>query len=208
MQNTAWRNAERALARMREAGLFDVGALLAIEAAALEAVIRPAGTYRRKARTIRALAAWLAERPGATVEAKLAGPLDDVRRSLLTVPGVGPETAAAILLYAGGRPVFVPDAYAKRILVRHGLVGPRAGPRDVAAWFEAAATGGSTLHAELHAHVVSTGQEHCRPREARCEGCPFGGWPFPGTPSAAAATTGGGRDGRRARAEARAGDAV
>ena len=182
VQNAAWRNAERALDALRAAALFDLDRLRRTSIRDLERLIRPAGTYRRKARTILALAEWFAARGGASIEARLGGAVREVRASLLGVPGIGPETAAAIMLYAGGHPVFVADAFAKRILVRHGLIDASAAPGDVAAWFEAATPPDSKLLAELHAHVVSTGQGHCRPRVARCDDCPFSAWPLPVSP--------------------------
>lgn len=174
-QNTAWRNVERAIAALKAADCLHFGRIAGLSEEALGALIRPAGTYRVKARRLAALAAWVAGR-GGTIEAALAGETGAVRASLLEVSGVGPETADAILLYAGGHAVFVVDAYARRVLVRHGLL--RGGERygEVQAAFERALPRDARLFNEYHALLVEVGKRHCRAR-ARCAGCPLERWP-------------------------------
>ena len=120
-QNTAWGNAEKAIANLKAAGLLEPRKLRALPPEALAEHIRPSGAYTVKARRLGALLEWL----GDDWEARLSGELEEVRRELLTVPGVGEETADAILLYAAGRPTFVVDAYTRRILERGG--GPPTG---------------------------------------------------------------------------------
>ncbi len=124
-QNTAWSNVERAIANLKAAGTLSMQALLALPLDELAALIRPAGYFNVKARRLRALLEWVWEAGG--VEA-LSGWTDEKLRSgLLGVHGVGPETADDILLYAFGRPVFVIDAYTRRILGRLGLIDPTMG---------------------------------------------------------------------------------
>ena len=171
-QHTAWPYAARAVAALRAAGLLGPRRLAATSAAALARAIRPAGTPRVKARRLRALTRWLLARTGGRF-APLAGlPLGPLRRELLAVPGLGPETADAILLYAAARPVFVADAYARRVLERHRLLARGAGYEDARRFVEAHLPSDPALFNELHALVVAVGKAHCRARP-RCAGCPL-----------------------------------
>lgn len=97
-------------------------------------------------------------------------PLDSLRTSLLEVPGVGAETADAILLYAAGRPVFVADAYARRVLARHRLIDGRASYEEARRWLEAHLPSDPELFNEFHALLVAVGKSNCRSLP-RCEGC-------------------------------------
>ncbi len=99
-------------------------------------------------------------------------PGDSLRRELLDVPGIGPETADSILLYALGRPVFVVDAYTRRILARHRLVSPGAGYEEVRAFFERHLPTDPRLFNEYHALLVAVGKHYCR-SHPRCEACPL-----------------------------------
>ena len=122
-QNTSWQNVERAIRNLREADLLEPHALYAVPVEELEELIRPAGYFRVKARRLRSLLEFLVERYGGSLEAMFAAGLPDLRRQLLAVHGVGPETADSILLYAGGLPSFVVDAYTHRVFARHGWIG-------------------------------------------------------------------------------------
>ncbi len=126
-QHTAWTNAARAVAALRARRVLSARRLARLSPAELARMIRPAGTPRVKARRLLALTRWLVGR-GIGAFARMRGlPLGPLRRELLAVPGLGPETADAILLYAAGRPVFVADAYARRVLARHRLLPRGAG---------------------------------------------------------------------------------
>ncbi len=174
-QNTAWSNVERAIANLKAAGTLSMQALLALPLDELAALIRPAGYFNVKARRLRALLEWVWEAGG--VEA-LSGWTDEKLRSgLLGVHGVGPETADDILLYAFGRPVFVIDAYTRRILGRLGLIDPTMGYEHLRAVIEAELPPDVPLFNQFHALLVAHGKEICRPRPrcAACvlrEGCP------------------------------------
>jgi endonuclease-3 related protein len=172
---------ERALDALRRERRLTPAALGALPDAEIARLIRPSGYYNQKTRTVRAFLEWLAERPGRGLRAKLAGPLDEVRASLLGVRGIGPETADSILLYAADRPVFVVDAYTRRILSRHGLVDDRIGYEDLRRWFEEALPPDVPFYNELHAQVVNVGKDHCHKRAPDCEGCPFRVLPFAGS---------------------------
>lgn len=171
-QNTNWRNAARAIRNVRDAGAWDFAALCAASTEDLERWFRPAGTHRVKARRVRHLLDWL-ERECQGEWARLAErSLPDLRASLLGVHGIGPETADAILLYAVGLPVFVIDAYTRRVLSRHGWIAPDAGYAEAQAWFSRQLSHDAAQFNEYHALLVLLGKEHCRTRP-KCDGCPL-----------------------------------
>jgi endonuclease-3 related protein len=178
-QNTAWRNVEKAIGAMAAAGALDFARLHAMTEEEIVALIRPAGTFRIKARRLKAFVEWLMERGGDLGKA-LSGDLAEARAQLLSVSGVGPETADAILLYAAHRPSFVVDAYTLRILRRHGLVLPGATYAAVKALFESALPPDAALFNEYHALIVEVGKRHCRPI-AQCAGCPLESFPHDAT---------------------------
>ena len=97
----------------------------------------------------------------------------ELRKGLLLVEGIGPETADSIILYAAGKPVFVVDAYTKRIFSRHGLVAERAGYDDVQHLFMGSLPGDAVLFNEYHALLVMVGKRHCKKSVPRCHGCPL-----------------------------------
>jgi endonuclease-3 related protein len=171
-QHTAWTSAARAVAALRARGLLAPRRLMAMPEHELASAIRAAGTYRLKAQRLRAFTAWLLERHGGRFEGLRRAPLAALRRELLAVPGLGPETVDAILLYAAHRPVFVADAYARRILAGHGLLPPSAGYEEARRYLEAHLPSDPALFNEFHALLVRVGKEHCRARP-RCERCPL-----------------------------------
>src|SRR5262249_4069400 len=124
-QNTAWANAGRAVTALRSKRLLEPRRLLAIRESELASVIRSAGTFRLKPRRLRDFTRWLLGRFDGRLSGLRRSPLPELRRELLGVPGLGPETVDAILLYGAHRPVFVADAYTRRVLARHRLI--RAG---------------------------------------------------------------------------------
>lgn len=169
-QNTAWTNVEKAIANLKAAGLLDAQALLALPEADLGQIIRPAGTYNVKAKRLQALCRWFVEQGGFEGLDTWSTPF--LRAALLGVHGVGRETADAMLLYAFDRPVFVVDAYARRILGRLGLIEGEPDYETLRASVEDAAPGDTDWFNELHALLVTHGKVHCRPRP-RCAGCPL-----------------------------------
>ena len=169
-QHTAWTNAARAVAALRARGLLTPARLAALPESELADVIRAAGTYRLKARRLRAFTEWLLVRFNGRFDGLRRAPLGPLRRELLGVAGLGPETVDAILLYAAHRPVFVADAYTRRVLARHRIIGPRAGYEETRALLEAHLPSDPALFNELHALFVEAGKTHCRtvPLCARC----------------------------------------
>ena len=137
-QNTAWINVEKALVNLRRARLLTIGGIRNSPQAELEQLIRPSGYFRQKAQRLKALVEFLDERYGGSLTRMFARPTAELRRELLALNGVGPETADSILLYAGNHPVFVVDAYTRRILERHEIVGDTAEYEEIRELFERA----------------------------------------------------------------------
>lgn len=175
-QNTAWTNVVRAITRLREQDALDWVRLRDLPEAELASMIRSAGTFRVKAARLKAFVAVLWADYGGSLDAMLAGPVPEARARLLAIKGIGPETADAILLYAGGRASFVIDAYTRRILRRHRII-EGAEPYDVVrALFHDSIPPDASVYNEYHALLVELGKRHCRTR-ARCEGCPLADLP-------------------------------
>jgi endonuclease-3 related protein len=171
-QHTAWRGASRAVGALRANGLLTPRRLAARDPATVAALIRPAGTYRLKARRLLDFTRWLLARFGGNFRAMRRAAPGPLRRELLAVPGLGPETADAILLYAAGRPVFVADAYTRRVLARHRLLSAGAGYEQARAFLESHLPSDPALLNEFHALLVTVGKTHCL-AVPRCEGCPL-----------------------------------
>jgi endonuclease-3 related protein len=186
-QNTAWSNAARALAGLRERGLLELEPLLALEHTALEELLRPAGTFRVKARRLRAFLGFVREELGGRVETLERGDARAWRRRLLQVQGIGPETADAILLYAAQRPVFVVDAYTRRICARLGLTAPDASYQELQSLFTSRLRPDAALFNDYHAQLVRLAKQACRaqplcPRCPLVDLCPRRGLPRAGAP--------------------------
>jgi endonuclease-3 related protein len=174
-QNTSWGNVERAIANLKARGVLDFAALRGLELAELAELIRPAGYYNLKAARLRNLLDLLHQHHGEAWREVFALPLDAARERLLAARGVGPETADSILLYAGGLPSFVIDAYTFRVLGRHGL-GLGLDYHRLRALFMASLPAESALYNEFHALLVRLGKDYCKKSRPRCEGCPARDW--------------------------------
>ncbi len=168
VQNTSWRNAARAVRQLRTQVGFEPGDILAVEEHELARMICAAGTFRVKARRLRAVFHFLQE--NGSVDGLSVWPTPSLRRALLTVHGIGPETAEAILLYAFQRPVFVVDAYARRLFARLGIDAADAPYNDFSSWMQSRLLPDVALMNELHALVVKQCKDVCR-RQPRCESC-------------------------------------
>ena len=191
VQHTAWTNAERALESLRDGGALDATVLASMPEDEIANLVRVAGTPAVKARRLRAVAETIACAGG--IDAFLALPLDAMRPLLLATHGVGPETAAAIALYAAGHRTFVIDAYTRRLFRRLGL-GPEDGD-GYAAWqrcFEDALPGDdAAAFQRYHGYIVLHCKARCRATPA-CGGCPLrGGCAYHREMSSAVATKAG-----------------
>jgi endonuclease III related protein len=130
-QNTAWTNVELALGQLRQAGVVDIQHIREVPLERLEVLIRSAGFFRQKAQRLKSFVAHVDERYSGSLEAMFARPTSHLRHELLSLSGIGPETADSILLYAGQHEVFVVDAYTRRILLRHQLIDEGATYEDI-----------------------------------------------------------------------------
>jgi endonuclease III related protein len=177
-QNTAWSNVEPAIANLRRARLLTARAIRRVRTARLARLIRPSGYFRQKARKLKAFVRLLRREYGGSLKRMFRTPTAALREQLLAVHGIGPETADAILLYAGGHATFVVDAYTLRILARHGLTpagsaNGKRGYESVRAMFENSLPRQAALYNEFHALIVHVGKQWCRARVPRCGECPL-----------------------------------
>jgi len=178
-QNTSWKNVERAIANLRSAKLLSPDAIAKIGPARLAAHLRPSGYFRQKTQTLKTFVSFLFEKYEGSLNCLFATPTNLLREQLLALRGIGPETADSILLYAGNHSVFVVDAYARRLLDRHGLLPPgaRGGSRrayeQIRSLFESQLPRDPRLFNEFHALIVRTGKSHCRKTAPLCSSCPL-----------------------------------
>lgn len=171
-QNTSWRNVEYALAELKRADRLALPRMRALSTRRLAQLIRSAGYYNGKAKTLKRLAAFV-ERKGGDPAFLARLELTSARGALLSVRGIGPETADAILLYAAGHPIFVVDAMTRRIMARLGLTKPDAKYEALQAFFMAELPQDAALFNEYHALLVALGKQVCTRRDPRCGECPL-----------------------------------
>ncbi len=200
-QNTAWTNVEKAIANLRRERLLSVKGIREVSIKKLENLVRSSGYFRQKARKLKIFIKYLDKNYGGSLDRMFAQPTEKLRAELLSLNGVGPETADSILLYGGNHPVFVVDAYTRRILERHGHIHSKTKYEEMRLLTEAAITQ-SAAHAfadleqgsdprhpvsrmsratrsdlaqhynEFHALIVRTGNQYCR-STPKCEECPL-----------------------------------
>jgi endonuclease-3 related protein len=172
-QSTAWGNVERAIANLRTARMLTPSAMLRARPSQLAALVRPSGYFRQKAKKLKAFVRFLQAGYGGSLRRMFLAPTLELREKLLSVHGIGPETADSILLYAGNHPVFVVDAYTHRIFGRHGITEGKPDYEKVRAFVETSIPRRAELFNEFHALIVNTGKNWCRKSAPRCEGCPL-----------------------------------
>jgi endonuclease III related protein len=208
-QNTNWSNVELALHNLRAARVLSVSGIRNVPIRRLEKLIRSSGYFRQKARRLKLFVKFLDGNYG-SLKRMFAQPTAKLRDELLGLEGVGPETADSILLYAGQHPIFVVDAYTRRIAERHGLALATVAYDDLRILFErglpaepaavfAARSSGATAHLpsrmslaarssltqsfnEMHALIVGVGKKHCLKSKPQCEACPLKAL-LPGSPT-------------------------
>jgi endonuclease III related protein len=137
-QNTAWTNVELALGNLRKARVLSVEGIRKVSQPRLERLIRPSGYFRQKAARLKTFVRFLDKNYGGSLDRLFSQPTDQLRESLLNLNGVGPETADSILLYAGNHPVFVVDAYTRRIIDRHGILPEKTDYEEIRQLFQRA----------------------------------------------------------------------
>jgi endonuclease-3 related protein len=200
-QNTNWTNVEKAMANLRRARALSIKGLRELQLDQLQQLIRPSGYFRQKAEKLKTFVRFLDANYSGSLDRMLSQPTEKLRAELLALNGVGPETADSILLYAGNHPVFVVDAYTRRIFERHGIITAKTKYDEIRLLIENAVIsaapeqleleelGSDPRHPvsrmsrmsrselaqhynELHALIVRAGNMYCR-STPKCEGCPL-----------------------------------
>jgi endonuclease-3 related protein len=201
-QNTNWANVERALKKLRSAKLLSIQGVRNVSIRRLEQLIRPSGYFRQKAARLKTFVKFLEQEYGGSLTRMFAQPTAELREQLLSLNGVGPETADSILLYAGQHPIFVVDAYTQRIATRHRIAPEKATYEELRALFERSLSGAALLQApssrlpggashkpsrmslatrvplaqafnEMHGLIVGVGKNYCAKSKPRCDQCPL-----------------------------------
>ena len=169
-QATAWGNVEKAIVRLKEADALSPYGIRRLPVDELAQLVYPSGYYNAKARKLKALVMYLGERFGDDLDAMGRSDTPALREELLGIHGIGEETADDILLYALGKPVFVVDAYTRRLFHRLGLAPERGPYSEYGALFNDNLPHDAAMFGEYHALIVRLGVEHCRKTPA-CNGC-------------------------------------
>jgi endonuclease-3 related protein len=201
-QNTNWTNVEIAMRKLRSGRVLSVSGIRNIPLRDLEQLVRSSGYFRQKASRLKAFVSFLDEKYGGSLTKMFAQPTSFLREQLLSLNGIGPETADSILLYAGQHSVFVVDAYTRRLAVRHEIVPEETSYEELRTLFEhalanvsppsstAAPSCGGASHPpsrmsltkrctsaqvfnEMHGFIVGVGKKYCRKAEPDCEHCPL-----------------------------------
>jgi endonuclease-3 related protein len=202
-QNTSWTNVERAIASLRAAAVLTVMGIRTVPLVRLQQLVYSSGYYRQKAQRLKDFVSFLDERYGGSLETMFATPTDQLRAELLSLKGIGPETADSILLYAGNHEIFVVDTYTRRVLERHGTVDRRASYDEVRTLVQRAMLGERALAAmkskpannvpvhepsamstasrsrvaqvynEMHGLFVQVGKHYCLKQAPKCDACPL-----------------------------------
>lgn len=172
-QNTAWTNVERAIGNLRQAECLTAERLAEIPPSQLEELIRPAGFFRQKSIRLQNIARILNHEWQNSLTTLCAGPMDEARERLLSLSGVGPETADSILLYAADRPSFVVDAYTRRVFQRVGVLAGDESYDEIRCTFMLNLPEDVQLFNEYHAQIVRLAKTCCRKKKTFCSECPL-----------------------------------
>ena len=171
-QNTSWRNVEKAIQKLKEKRALSPGGIRRLKKSQLASLIRSSGYYRIKADRLKSFVDFLFEEYGGNLRRMQRGKLEELREKLLGVRGIGPETADSILLYGVKKPIFVVDAYTKRILSRHGIIPEKASYEEVQKLFMDHLSSNEKLFNEYHALLVHLGKTLCK-KTPKCDLCPI-----------------------------------
>ncbi len=174
-QNTSWKNVEKAIDNLKGVDLLSLDRLSALPTGLLAEYIRPAGYYNIKAGRLHNLLAFVNEEHGGDLQAFLGQPLALFREQLLSIKGIGPETADSILLYAANLPIFVVDTYTHRILTRHQVIDEDFGYGEIQDLFMDNLAADTQLYNEYHALLVRVGNRYCKKKNPDCAACPLQG---------------------------------
>jgi len=173
-QNTSWKNVERAIQKLKDEKVLNAEGIHQLRKSKLAPLIRPSGYYRIKAERLKAFIHFLFEDYNGNIEKMKRENLEPLRKKLLAVNGIGPETADSILLYGLEKPIFVVDAYTRRILSRHEIISEEASYEEVQSLFMNHLPHKTKLFNEYHALLVHLGKTLCK-KVPRCDICPLKG---------------------------------
>lgn len=171
-QNTSWSNVEKAINNLKKANLLSPDKLRRIDNKKLAAHIRPAGYYNVKAKRLKSFIEFLYEEYGGSLAKLSSENLKSLRKALLNVKGIGPETCDSIALYAFRKKSFVVDAYTKRIFSRHGFVKGTADYHDIRRFFMDHLPASEKIYNEYHALIVRLAKDFCKTKP-KCINCPM-----------------------------------
>ena len=171
-QNTAWTNVEKAIRNLKQAQKLSWGALDRLSRKELSRLIRPAVYFNIKADRLKCFMDFLRRECRGDLSKLKRQAMPELRKKLLGVKGIGPETADSILVYALEKPSFVIDAYTRRIFSRHGLAREKEGYEIWRGIFTRSLPRSLDLYNDFHAQIVRLAKEHCR-KSPRCDGCPL-----------------------------------
>ncbi|MBN2515800.1 MAG: endonuclease III domain-containing protein [Deltaproteobacteria bacterium] len=171
-QNTNWKNVERAIDQLKSHGLLSPEALLKASDDIVAALIKPSGYYNLKTKRLKAFLYFLDREYAGSMDRMFEADLWTLRKKLLSVNGIGEETADSILLYAGNKPIFVVDGYTRRILERHGIIGNNWSYDRIQKLYMVCLPESAILYNQYHALLVSTGKHYCR-KPPLCKDCPL-----------------------------------
>ena len=172
-QNTSWTNAARAVHRLKEKRLLHPAHLDRMPTRQLAPLIRSSGYFNQKAKRLKIFVRHLQKKYRGRISSMRKIPWDQLREELLSLPGIGPETADSILLYALEKPTFVVDAYTRRILARHSIIPWEASYEEIRALFSEGLPHRVPYFNEYHALLVALGKELCHRTQPECHICPI-----------------------------------
>ncbi|HPN72674.1 MAG TPA: hypothetical protein PKZ41_01610 [Candidatus Omnitrophota bacterium] len=174
-QNTSWRNVENAIRELKRLGLLNLKALRHAGGESVQKAIRCTGYFRQKTERLKRVCEFFAVECGDHMKKRFSGATPLLRQKLLSIKGIGPETADSILLYAFQRPVFVVDAYTIRIFQRHSVLSGEKDYNSIQEMVHTALGLDVRMFNQFHALIVETGKRFCLKKEAKCEICPLKG---------------------------------